>query len=1093
MKNLFCGVLMLLLSLNVYGTNDVRLLRQPDINGDKVVFVYAGDLWSVDANGGDAHRLTSHEGIELFPKISPDGKWIAFSAEYSGSRQIWVMPAEGGTAKQLTYYNSVGVVPPRGGFDNVVLDWTSDSKQILFRANRTPFGDRNGMYYLVSIDGGMEKPLQIINGGFAVLSPDNNQICFTPVDREFRTWKRYQGGRATELWTYDLKQNTSLQITDFTGSDQWPTWVGDNIYYASDKDLKFNIYSYNTKTKETSQITHHTDYDVLWPSGNNGLIAYENGGYIYKLNTATGKSDKLSINLKYDNPNLLPYFKNVEDDIDSYNISPTGKRALFGARGDIFSVPAKDGIIENLTQTTDIRELYPVWSPNGKYIVFYSDATGEYEAYLLENAKGAKPRQITSDSHAWKNEAVWSPDSKYILYSDRSMNLILLDVETEKQIVVDHAIFSEIRNYVFSPDSKWIAYTSQASNAQEIIKVYNIESAQSTRITTTEFNSYDPMFSKDGSFLFFISDRDFNMSMSSFELDYVYNNSSRVYAVALANDGTRLAKFQNDVETVVEEAKPEESKASKNKKSDKNTEPSSPETPSVSVKIDFDGIENRVVALPLSVGRYSLLAATDEGLVFSSQGGLMRYNLEKENIEEIMSGARSAVISADGKSVLYMSQSDFCITNIAPGKKAGEGKLDLSRMELKINPVEEWNQIFNDAWRIFRDYFYVGNMHGVDWQAVKERYQKLLPSVGSRFDLDYVLGEMVAEVNVGHAYVDWGDIDWVEHRNSGLLGATIEADAQKGLYRITKIYQGENWNPTLRSPLTELGVDAKEGDYIISIDGKDVTTKDNFYVFLENKANVPVEIVVSASGRTSDARTSIVTPVASELNLMADNWVKERRAMVDKLSGGKIGYIYIPNTSADGNRELWKGTYAYHDKAAMIYDDRYNGGGYIPHKMVELIERRTLSYWYRQGINPSLAPDISHDGPKVMLINGYSSSGGDALPYYFKKQNQGKLIGTRTWGGLVGISSNASMVDGGSLSVPCFGIYDENGEWIIEGEGVSPDIEIVERPEDLAAGKDVVIERAVKELLEEMQKNPVKVVPAPAEPDRSKWIEKEIK
>ncbi len=1063
-----------------------RLLRFPDINGNQIVFVYAGDIWSVGANGGEARRLTSHDGNELFPKLSPDGKWIAFSAEYSGSRQIWVMPSQGGKARQLTYYNSVGVMPPRGGFDDVVLDWTADSKQILFRANRTPFGERNGMYFLVSIDGGTEKPLQIVNGGFAVLSPDDKQICFTPVDREFRTWKRYQGGRATELWVYDFGNNSSEQITDFKGSDQWPSWFGDNIYYASDRDLKLNIYSYNTKTKETKQVTEHDQFDVMWPSGNNGIIVYENGGFIYKLNTATGTTARLDIKLATDNPNLQPYYKNITEDVHSYTISPTGKRALFGARGDIFSVPAKDGVIENLTHTPGTREIYPVWSPDGNNIVYYSDATGEYEVYLLENRKGAVPRQVTSGSKAWKYEAVWSPDSRYIVYSDRTMNLWLLDATTGKEVAVDHATYSEIGFYSFSPDSKWITYSVQADNMQDVVMVYNIAEGKSTPITSREYSSFQPVFSSDGKFIFFVSMRDFNMTFSSFELDYVYNNASRIYAVALDNDGSKLIKDKNDVEPVTTRPS-DDVKKSKSKSKDEPAEEVKPE-----VKIVFSGIESRVMALPVDPGSYRIFGVADGGLIYSYQGKLMRYNIEKENKEVIISDIRGVDLSDDGESFIYSYRDGFGIARVAPGQKTDDGKLNLSGMELKIDPVAEWNQIFNDAWRIFRDYFYVGNMHGVDWPAIRERYAQLLPSVGSRFDLDYIISEMVSEVNVGHAYVNWGDIDWVQQRNSGLLGAKIEADHLKERFRITHIYPGENWDQSLRSPLREPGVGVNEGDYIISIDGRNVTTGDNIYMFLENKVDIPVELVVSAGGTPEGSRTYTIRPVASELGLMADNWVKERRALVDSLSGGRIGYIYIPNTSDEGNKELFKGTYAYNDKEAMIYDDRYNGGGYIPSNMIDLIERRTLSYWYRYGIGQTYAPDIAHNGPKVMLINGYSSSGGDALPYYFRHQNQGKLIGTRTWGGLVGISGNATFVDGGSLSVPCFGIYDENSEWIIEGVGVYPDIEVEERPEDMATGSDVVVERAVEELLRELDTNPVKKVEPPAEPDRSRWIETKI-
>lgn len=1076
-------------SLQINAMDDARLLRYPDINGNLVAFVYAGDIWTVASNGGEAKRLTSHEGLELFPKISPDGKWIAFSAEYSGSRQVWVMPATGGQARQLTFYNSVGVMPPRGGYDHVVLDWTPDSKQILIRANRTAFGDRNGNYYLVSLEGGFENELPIVNGGFACLSPKADKIAFTPVDREFRTWKRYKGGRATDLWVYDLNANTSERLTTFAGSDQWPVWFGNNIYYTSDQDLRLNIYRLDPVAKTTTQLTFHKDFDVMWPSGENGQIVYENGGFLYVLNLTTGQSTKISVQLHFDNPHLKAYYKNVQEDIHSFNISPSGKRALFDARGDIFSVPAENGQIENLTNTQGIREIYPTWSPDGKNIAFFSDKTGEYELYLLENKKGATPRQLTFNSSAWKYEADWSPDSRYLVYSDRSMNLWLVEVASGKQTAIDQAVMNEIRSYAFSPDSEWITYNKETSNGQSAVWVYHLPTGKVSQLTDEQFDDFSPVFSKDGKFIFFVSNRDFNLDFSSFEFDYLYNNASKIYALALRNDGSRLKSRKNDAEAVKED-KPEEPKKETKDKKDDAAKPAE----KTKVTIDFDGLAGRVEALPLSAGNYRIIGAVDGGLLYAADGKIMRYNISDEKTEEIMDRAFMAIPAADGKSMLYRSGSDYGIAKIAPGQKSGTGKLNLGGLEMKIDPVAEWNQIYTDAWRIFRDYFYVSNLHGVDWKGIKENYSALLPSVGSRFDLDYVLNEIVSETNAGHAYVDWGDIPRVKRINTGLLGAELEADAKSGRFRIMKIYQGENWNPERRSPLTEAGVKVKEGDYLISINGMDVSTKDNPYLFLENLANKEVEITVSSKADGSDAASSLITTIDSELELKYYNWVLERRAMVDKLSRGRIGYIHVPNTAVEGNRELFRGMYAYHDKEALIIDDRYNGGGFIPDNMADLLDRRTLTYWHRNGMSlPAKAPGVAHDGPKVMLINGYSSSGGDAFPYFFKKMGLGTLIGTRTWGGLVGISGNARLVDGGYISVPRFGIYDENGEWIIEGIGVYPDIEVVDRPEQLAKGQDPGIEKAVDVLLESLKNNPVKKVPAPVPPDRSKWIEVEIK
>ena len=1083
MINHFRKLFVILIALGNFqsgkAAEDARLMRFPDINKNLVAFVYAGDIWTVNSTGGDARRLTSHEGMELFPKISPDGNWIAFSAEYSGSRQVYIIPAEGGKSKQLTYYNSVGLMPPRGGFDDVVLDWAPDSKNILIRANRTEFGERNGKYFLVNIEGGLEKPLQIVNGGFAALSPDAKKLVFTPVDREFRSWKRYKGGRATDLWIYDLEENTSEQITDFDGSDQCPVWYNNKIFFTSDRDLKLNIYSYDTQTKAVEQITKFTDFDVLWPSGSNGQLVFEKGGFIYKTNLETGKTEKITVNINFDNPNLVSYFKTVTGNIHSYSISPTGKRALFDARGDIFSVPAENGNIENLTQTQGIREVYPSWSPNGKYISYYSDTTGEYEIYLLENKKDAKPQQITTNSSAWKYENEWSPDSKYLLYSDRTLQLKLLNIETKVETVVDKATENEFRSYVFSPDSKWITYVKQAPNGYSSIWVYNIPVAKNIQLTDDSFSDNSPVFSTDGKTIYFLSDRDFNLDFSSFEFNYVYNKSTRIFAMALKADGEKLFKDKFDIEPVKMELK-EKTKDKEEKKEE-----------AVNVTIDVEGINNRIIALPPKAGEYRNLAAVDGGVLYINDGKLTKYNIAEEKEEVILEKAIQAQVSADGKMMLYRSGRDFGITKIAPGQKPDAGKLKLDNLEMKIDPAKEWQQIYNDGWRIYRDFFYVNNLHGIDWEAVKKNYAQLVPFVGHRADLDFILSEMVSESNTGHSYVDWGDFEKPKRIEGGLLGAKLLADEKSGYYKITKIYQGQNWDESLRSPLTEQGVNVKEGDYLISIDGHEIKTTNNPYEFLENTIGKQVEIVVNSTPENDFARTSIIKPIKSELDLLYYNWVIERRAMVDKLSGGKIGYIHVPNTAVEGNRELFKGMYAYNDKEALIIDDRYNGGGFIPDVMADLLNRKTLSYWNVNGLTPMKTPGVAHNGPKVMLINGYSSSGGDAFPYYFRKKGLGQLIGTRTWGGLVGISGNARLVDGGNISVPRFGIFDENSEWIIEGIGVYPDIEVVDRPEQLAKGVDPGIEKAVEVLLKELEKNPPKKVKVPEPPNRSGWNEQQ--
>ncbi len=1059
----------------VHALEDARLLRFPDISGDQIVFVYAGNIWTVSASGGDARQLTSHKGLELFPKLSPDGQWIAFSAEYSGSRQVYVMPSQGGTPRQLTWYNDVGPMPPRGGFDNVVLGWTPDSRKILFRGNRTPYGDRMGKYFLVDREGGLEEPLPIPHGGFGTLSPDGSKVAFAYVDREFRTWKRYKGGRASNLWIYDLEENHSWEITDFQGTDHIPHWYGDKIYFASDRDKWLNIHSYDVNTEEVRQLTFHDDFDVMWPSGTGNQLVYESGGYLYRLDLDSEELERVVVNIQYDFANTLPYHKNVKDDIHSMAISPSGNRVLFDARGDIFSVPAGEGTTHNLTRSQGVRAVYPQWSPDGEWIAYVDDRTGEYEIYLQRNDPDAEARQVTQGSQGWKYQPRWSHDSRHLVFFDRSMRLYLLDVESETLTEIDRPTAEEIRHYDFSPDNRWITYAKSSRNGLAAVWVYNMETGVARQLTGDTYSESNPVFSQCGEYIFFVSNRDFNLTFSSFEFNYLYNNATRIYALHLTNDSPRLFEPKETLEPNGEETGG----------GDGGEE--------IHVRIDFEGVDHRTVAFPLQAGSYWGLQAVTDGLVYFNSGGMRRYVLSEQSDQSIMEGISMGIVSADESKFLYQHRGDYGVESLSPGRSAGDGKLNLDQMTMRIDPVKEWQQIFLDGWRIYRDFFYVENLHNIDWDGFYARYAQLLPYLNHRFDLDYMFGEIIAETNTGHAYVDYGDFERVERIETGLLGAELEADHDSGRYVITKIYAGENWQDGLRSPLTKQGIDVREGDYLISIEGQEVTTDLNPYMFLEGRVDKATRIAVNSRPDARGARHYTIRPIASEVALRHLDWVNSRRAMVDELSQGRIGYIYVPNTSFDGNRELFKGMYAYHHKDALIIDERFNGGGFIPDRMVEILARETHAKWYRAGLDyPMRTPGVAHDGPKAMLINQFSSSGGDAFPYFFKQKNLGTTIGTRTWGGLVGMTANARLKDGGYIGVPRFGIYDEAGEWIIEGIGVYPDIEVVDEPHKLVRGQDPSLEKAVEILLRELEENPPRPWPVPEPPDRSGWIEIEI-
>jgi tricorn protease len=1093
--------IILLFALTVFAFSAVsqerltRLLRQPDIHGDTVAFVYAGDIWLASAAGGEARRLTSDDGMEYFPKFSPDGRWIAFTGDYSGSRQVFVISVDGGQPRQLTFYNDVGSLPPRGGIDNRVMDWTPDGKNILFLPHRLPWGDRMGRPYIVPVAGGMETPLAIPEGGGGMYSPDGTKLVYTPIEREFRTWKRYRGGRAQDVWIYDLVANKAEQITNNPYTDNQPVWIGDTIYFASDRPEgaakeagRLNLWAYDVKSKQTRKVTTHADYDVLWPSADRTQVVYENGGSLYRF--ADGKTSLIPIRVSSDLRNTLPYFRNVRDNIEGYRLSPSGARALFVARGDIFSVPAKEGEIRNFTQTPGIRERDASWSPDGKWIAYLSDRSGDYEIYVRAADATGEERRITNNAKAWRFEPQWSPDSKMLAFSDKDHALHVVDVASGKVTSADKDEYGDITDYRWSPDSRWLTYTKNNQAQFSSVYVYNLADTKAYRLTSGLTNDANPVFDPKGRYLYFTSNRDFNLTFSAWEFNYVYTDPTRVYVGVLAEDGPALFLPQSDEEKAA--AADSAAAAPKAEEAKADAKPDAVKKTQVVVKIDPATFERRVRAIPGPPGNYGNLRALPNGVLYIKADGdnqsLRFYNVDDRKEETVLEELNGYDLSVSGEKLLVsLARNNFAIVNPKGGQKTAETTLKLDTMQMKVDPRAEWTQEFNDAWRILRDWFYDPNMHGLDWNGIRTKYGQLVPYVAHRADLDYILGEVAGEMNAGHVYVGSPAELNRPRVDNGLLGAEIVSDVdtaapgapRTGAFRIKHIYPGENWHESFRSPLTEPGVKVREGDYILAVDG--VTTKgvDNFYRLLENKADRVVTLLVNGSNSTTGAREEKVRPVRKETNLRYLDWVASRRAYVDKASGGRIGYMHLPNTGQEGNRELFKSFYPQVDKDALIIDDRYNGGGFIPDRMIELLDRPVLNYWARRNMKPFATPNYAHVGPKAMLINGYASSGGDALPYYFRKRGLGTIIGTRTWGGLIGLTGNPGLMDGGSVSAPTFRFFDTEGMWAIEGVGVSPDIEVIDRPDLVAAGQDPSLEAAVKHLLAELEKNPGKrpVVP----------------
>lgn len=1050
---------------------DTRLLRYPDVSDAQIAFVYAGDVYIVARTGGVAQKLTSGPGLELFPKFSPDGKQIAFSAEYSGTRQVWVMPTDGSAPpRQLTYYSDIGPMPPRGGFDYRVLDWTPDGQNVLVRMNRFPLDERAGRPFLVPVGGGMETPLRVPETGGGMLSPDGNSYVYTPIDREFRTWKRTRGGRAQDVWVYDLKNDTSRQLTNHRGTDNQPTWVGDAIYFTSDREYTLNLWRTTPNGGDAVRVTSFTDYDVLWPSAGRDAIVFEQAGRLWLHTPADGATQAVSITVNGDRPHLLPAIKNVAAQMEGFDLAPNAERALVSARGELFTVPAKNGEIRNITGTPGARELAASFTPDGKNVVYLSDASGEYELYSRASDGSGEPKRITRDGDIWRFPPLVSPDGKRVVYGDQNNRLRLVDIDSGRTTDIDRAtVGNAITTYVFSPDSQHIVYVKTDATGLSRLWHYPV-GGSAAQLTFGLFNADSPSFDPEGRYLYFTSDREHNLQFSSYEFNYLYVNATRLFAATLSADGPALGRPKSD-EIGSGATKPDEKK----------------DAAKQALRFDRDGFDARAVMLAPAPGNYRSLRATKNGVVYIAQsnpqapGELKLYSLQDEKESTILKGVVGYTLSGAGEHVLFATpEQKIGIAELKADQDASK-TLDLSRLTMKIDPRVEWAQLLRDGWRIWRDWFYDPGMHGNDWEAIYQKYAALLPHVSHRFDLDYLFSEMAGELNAGHIYVERGDEPQVERKPGGFLGAEIVAD-DSGYFKIERIFPGQNHSEPFRSPLTEAGANVSAGEFVIAVDGVSTRTVKNFYELLENKAGRLVELRINARPDADGARLVRVKTQTSEDQLRYLDFVEQRRAMVDKLSGGRIGYVHLPNTLFEGNRELFKQFPSQITKEAMIVDDRYNGGGFIPDRMIEILARQPLNYWKRRGLDPQAQPFLSHRGPKAMLINGLSSSGGDALPFYFRQLKLGPLIGTRTWGGLIGVSGNPSLADGGGTTAATFRFMGPDGQWAVENEGVAPDIEVIDTPHLVAQGRDPSIEKAVEVLLAELEKNPVKPIVAPPAP-----------
>jgi tricorn protease len=1047
--------------------DEARLLRFPAVSDDAIVFTYAGNLHTVPVNGGVARRLTSHDGFEMFARFSPDGKQIAFTGQYDGNTEVYLMPAEGGTPKRLTYTATLGRddVSDRMGPNNIVIGWTPDGKNILFRSRMHSFNDFIGQLFTVSIDGGIPEQVPLPRGGFASYSPDGSKLAFNRVFREFRTWKRYRGGMADEVWTYDFGTKKTEQLTTDVGSDIIPMWVGEKIYFLSDREdnKRFNIWSVDPKTKEAKQVTRFTDFDCKFPSHSKDAVVFENGGYIYKLDAKTEKAEKVSIRILDDAASARGGLTNVSKSVTAVGLSPDGKRALFGARGDVFTVPASSGPTRNLTNTPGVHERNPDWCPDGKTIAFVSDASGEDEIYVAPQDGSAPATQVTTGADTYKYELLWSPNGKKILWSDKKLRLQFVDVATKKVTLVNQAKAWEIRDFSWSPDSKWVAYSRQEVDSLNKVYLYSLEQDKTIEVTDGWYAAGSPVFSSDGKYLYFVSARDFNPVISNTEWNHAYTDMQRIYFVTLAKATENPFKLKQDEVAAKDGAKKDEPK--KDKKDDPK--------PAGDMKVDVDGLKDRVLALPVPAGNYFSLKAAG-GLLYYQRAinrqapGFFAYDIA--NQKELGLGTINGYdVSADGKKMIVAKGGNYGIVDL-PKAPFEFKNLDLGGMEVRLDRQAEWAQIFRESWRQMRDFFYDPGLHGVDWPAMRTKYEPLVEHVRHRYDLTYVIGEMIAELNAGHAYVGGGEAPKPERIAVGLLGAKLSRDGGSKFYRIDRVLRGANWDPTLRSPLTELGVDVQEGEYIVRVNGKPTNDVANIHELLLNTPGRQVMLHVNKEPKLDGARSVAVTPIADESKLFYYEWVQGNIEKVAKATGGKVGYIHVPDMQTTGLNEFMKHYYPQVRKKGLIIDVRGNGGGNVSPMLIERLRRDPAMIGVARNGAPTVDPNGTFMGPMVCLLNEFSASDGDLFPYRFRHHKLGPLIGKRSWGGVVGIRGSLPLLDGGTLNRPEFSRIDVEGKaWIIEGYGVDPDIVQDNDPAKEYAGDDEQLTKGIEVILEKLK------------------------
>jgi tricorn protease len=1107
------------------------LMRYPTLSGNTIVFVAHDNLWSVPRTGGTASRLTADEGRDVLPRFSPDGRWIAFTGEYQGNRDVYVIPAGGGAARRLTFTSDiVPESPPRSGPNNMVVTWTPDSKNIVFLSRRMAWNSWINRLFTVPASGGLSQLMPLDRGGFLSYSPDGKQIAYNRIFRNFRTWKRYDGGLAQDIDIYDFDSRKLTHVTDWPGTETFPMWSGKTIYFLADHDAKrrANIWAYDTGSHEFRQVTHYTDYDIDFPSlgagpGDAGIV-FQQGGKLHVLDIPSEQVHDLDVTVPDDGTRTGPRWVDAkpmlrEQDMaqrTDYDLAPNGNRLVFSARGDLFTLPAEHGNTRNLTQTSNADEDHPSWSPDGKTIAYTTDVSGEQQI-ATRPAEGGAEKILTHFPQGYFYALRWSPGGDRLAFSDNEHRLWLVAGSGGEPQQLAQDPYQEIQSYAWSPDGRWIAYVVTGANQQSGIWLYSLDTRKATLVSDPRANDFNPVFDPAGRYLFFISTRHENPTLSRTEFNIATLKMSGIYVATLKKGAPSPFAPRSDEGAFESQAHPDEAvghgggtkghakgqQSESGGKDGKGTDDQAQEAaakwqPGASkpIQIDLQGLMDRSVPLPIQpaeipqfdvrddkVFYYTTPSQMIEGPLPGEKPALRVYDMKERKDAAVVEGLSSYALSADGKKVAYKIDGDYFIADA----KAGDGKsddeskkkIDLGHMRVRVEPTQEWTEMFASAWRLERDFFFMKEMNGVDWSAVRASYGALLPLAGSRGDVNYLIGEMLGEISNSHTYVGGGDEMPDEQRvPTAFLGVDFALDDASGRYRLATIYPGDNTRARYRAPLTAPGLDIDAGQFLLAIDGTELTAPTDPYSLLVGKQDQTIKLTIADSPNGA-RRDVVVQPVKAELPLREQAWIDHNRELVDKASGGRIAYVYLSDMASLGMEQFIRQFYGQMEKQALLVDERWNGGGFIDQIVLERLRRVLVGLDADRERVPTTIPQQLLAGPKVCLINHYSASDGDIFPYFFRKYGLGPLIGTRTWGGVRGIRGEWMLLDGGYITIPEEGMYGLNSQWVLENHGVEPDMPVDDSPADWLAGHDVQLEAGVKYLLGELEKHPGGLAPLP--------------